>query len=117
MNLPTAATASPLERKSGVTVSVVKGGEIYLDKQLVNAEEMRMRLSLRKVKEPDPRVFIHGDEDASFKTIMQVMDAVRSLGMTKVVIQTRGRRLRQSRDPDDDAVCAGGFFQSDICLS
>jgi biopolymer transport protein ExbD len=89
VNLPTAATASPQQRNNSLTVSVTKTGEIYLDKQPVSAEDLKMQLTLWKAKQEDPRIFIHGDEAASFKGIMHVMDTIRSLGITKVAMQTR----------------------------
>ncbi len=90
VNLPAASTAAPQERKGAeLTVSVTKSGEIYLEKQLVSAGELKMRLTLWKAKENDPRIFIHGDEETSFKNMMLVMDTIRSLGITKVAMQTQ----------------------------
>ncbi len=89
VNLPAASTAMPQERSSGLTVSVTKSGEIYLDKQLVSEDQLKMQLSLWKAQEKDPRIFIHGDEETSFKNMMFVMDTIRGLGITKVAMQTR----------------------------
>ena len=89
VNLPTASTAVAQERKNSVTLSVTKDGEMYLDKQKVNAPELRMQLALWKTKEPDIRIFIHGDEETPFKNMMLVMDTVRSTGITKVSMQTK----------------------------
>jgi biopolymer transport protein ExbD len=91
VNLPTASTAVPQERNNEVTLSVTQGGDIYFEKKLVSVEELKMALSLLKSKEPDPRIFIHGDEGAAFKNIMVVMDTVRSLGINKVTMQTRAK--------------------------
>ena len=89
VHLPTATTAAPQERKNALTISVTKSGEIYLDKELVSPAALKTRLAIWKSKEADPRIFIHGDEGTSFKNMMLVMDAVRSLGITKVAMQTR----------------------------
>lgn len=89
VRLPTAATALPQERRNPVTISVTRSGEIFVEKNLVNSEELKIQLNLLKAKEPDPQIFIHGDEETAFKNMMAVMDAVRSLGITKVSMQTR----------------------------
>ena len=98
VNLPTAATSTPQEKRNDLTVSVIKTGEIYLDKQLVTPEELKIQLSLWKAKQTDPRIFIHGDQDASFKNIMLVMDTIRSLGITKVAMQTQAQNNRESKN-------------------
>lgn len=97
VNLPTASTAVPQEKKAGLTVSVTKDGTIYLDKRQVTAEEMKMQLSLWKAKEADPKIFIHGDEETSFKNMMLVMDTIRSLGITKVAMQTQPAKESKAR--------------------
>ena len=94
VHLPTASTAVAQERKNDVTLSVTKEGDIYLNKQKVSAEELRMQLILWKSKESDPRVFIHGDEETPFKNMMLVMDTVRSTGITKVGMQTQASTLK-----------------------
>ena len=89
VHLPTATTASPQERKNSVTVSVTKDGAIYLDKRAVSQSELKLQLGLWKAKETDPKVFIYGDRDTPFKNMMAVMDTIRSLGVTKVGMQTQ----------------------------
>lgn len=89
VNLPTATTAAPQNRKNSVTISVAKDGGIFLDKQSVTQEQMKFQLSVWKLKQSDPKVFIFGDQETAFKNMMQVMDTIRSLGITKVAMQTQ----------------------------
>lgn len=97
VNLPTATTAAPQERKESVTVSVMKDGSIFIDKQSVTLEEMKLQLSLWKAKQTDPRVFIFGDQETAFKNMMQVMDTIRSLGITKVAMQTQAPQKTEAK--------------------
>ena len=92
VNLPTAQTAAPQERKDSVTVSVTQSGEIFMDKVKMTEDSLKERLRLWKTNEADPKVFIHGDENAPFKFMMQVMDAARSVGIVKVAMQTQPDR-------------------------
>jgi len=96
LNLPTAATAVPQARQDSVTVSVTQTGEIFMDKVKMTTENLKTQLNLWKSKETDPKVFIHGDENVPFKFMMQVMDAVRSVGIVKVAMQTRPDDLKKA---------------------
>ncbi len=89
VHLPVASTAAPQERQDSVTLSVSKTGEIYLEKERVTPEDLKLQLGALKAKRPEVQIFIHGDEDASFRSMMQVLDGVRSVGITKVAMQTR----------------------------
>ncbi len=96
VNLPTASTAAPQVRQDSVTVSVTQTGEIFMDKVKMTTEVLQSRLSLWKTSQKDPKVFIHGDENVPFKFMMQVMDAVRSVGIVKVAMQTRPDALKKA---------------------
>ena len=94
VNLPTASTAVPQARQDSLTVAVTENGELFLDKVKITVENLKTQLALWKAKETDPKVFIHGDENVPFKFMMQVMDAVRSVGIVKVAMQTRPEAVK-----------------------
>jgi len=94
VNLPTAATSEHQENRNALTISVTKEGDFYLDKEMITRDELGERLGSLKVKEADPRIFIHGDEETSFKNMMFVMDTVRSHGITKVTMRTQGDKAK-----------------------
>lgn len=89
VNLPSAVTGTAQERKSFTTVSVMEDGRLFLDKEAVNIEELKVRLDRMK-GDPDFKVLIHADEKAYFGAAVQILDEVRKLGITKVAIQTKG---------------------------
>ena len=88
VNLPRATTSSPQERKTSAALSVTADGLIYLDKEQIALEDLPARLSRLKSTEPDLKIFIHGDEKASFGSAIEVLDEVRKQGIIKVAIQT-----------------------------
>ncbi len=92
VNLPKAATGTAQERKTSATVTVTQAGWIYLNKERMSLDELRAHLQKMKAAEPDLRVFIHGDENASFGTAVQVLDEVRKMGIQKVSIQTQAQK-------------------------
>lgn len=91
VNLPSAATSAAFDRKVSVALSVTEEGAIYLNKDPVSLEDLPTRLNQLKNSDPDLKIFIHGDERASFGIAIQVLDEVRKQGISKVAIQTTGK--------------------------
>ena len=89
VNLPSAATGTPQERKIYATISVTGAGEVYLNKRKIRAEDVAKEVGILKNHEPELQIFIQGDEQSHFGTAMKVLDSVRSLGITKVAVQTK----------------------------
>lgn len=91
VNLPVATTGAPQERNDQVAISITEAGEIYFNKELVEAGGLHARLAALKDANPDPRVFINGDERAFLGAAIGILDEVRKLGITKVAIETKPR--------------------------
>lgn len=89
VNLPTVATASSMDRKDQVTITIDEHGQIFFNKGAVTLEELRAQLGLWKKNDPDLKVFINGDEKALFGTAISILDEVRKLEITKVAVQTK----------------------------
>lgn len=88
VNLPAAATAAPEERKAFVTLTVSEEGFLYLNKEQISLEDLPARLRTLKSSDPELKVFIHGDQKASFGAAVRILDEVRKQGISKVAIQT-----------------------------
>lgn len=88
VNLPVAATATPQDRKIFTTLTVTEEGYLFIDKEKIALDELAVRLKSLKEADSDLKVFIHGDEKASFGAAIQVLDEVRKRGIAKVAIQT-----------------------------
>lgn len=89
VNLPSAVTGAPQEREVAVTVTVTKSGDIYLNQAKLTSDLLSLRLKQLKAENPDTKVLVNGDKDASFGNAIQILDEIRSSGITKVAIQTR----------------------------
>lgn len=88
VNLPVAKTATAQERKIFTTLTVTEKSEIFIDKEKITMAGLSDRLKQMYASDPDLKVFIHGDENASFGSAVRVLDEVRKLGISKVAIQT-----------------------------
>ena len=89
VNLPSAATGAAQERERAVTIIITRAGDIYLNQAKLAPGLLPQRLKQLKTENPDVRVFINGDKEAYFGNAIQILDEVRSAGITKVAIQTK----------------------------
>jgi biopolymer transport protein ExbD len=89
VNLPVASSAIPQKQEHPVTISLTDKGEIYFNKEKVDAEMLRHDLMTLKARDTDPKVFLHGDAKANLGDFTAVIDSIRKTGITKIAIQTK----------------------------
>ncbi len=89
VNLPAAATSAPQEHDDRTTISVTKDGDLFFNKKELQLDQLPARLQQLKSEQPDPKVFINGDEKAFFGAAVEVLDDLRRVGITKVAIDTK----------------------------
>ncbi len=89
VNLPAASTSTPQERNDRTTISVTKDGNLFFNSEPLSLEQLPDRLQQLKAAQPDPKVFINGDEKAFFGSAVEVLDDLRKAGITKVAIDTK----------------------------
>ncbi len=91
VNLPSAKVSVPAKEGVIVTISITEQGVLFLNKQAMSMREILSRLiSLRK-NDPDLGVVINGDEKAFFGEAVALLDEIRGIGITKLMIQTKGK--------------------------
>ncbi len=95
VNLPTATTATLDTKSDFASISVDKDGAVYLDKQPLGANELAQRLNAWHHTNENVRVFISGDQDVRYGTVIHVLDLVRSTGIQKVAFEIRDVTLPQ----------------------
>ena len=89
VNLPTATTATIETKNDFASISVDKDGAVYLDKQPIGVNELVLRLNAWHHTNENVRVFISGDQDVRYGTVVHVLDLVRSTGIQKVAFEIR----------------------------
>jgi biopolymer transport protein ExbD len=88
VNLPKAATSTAQDTQNTITLTVKENGDIYFNKTKMGTSQLENQLQQAK-KTPNLAVIINGDDNADFGRAIQVLDIVRSLGITKVAIRTQ----------------------------
>ena len=86
VNLPHAATARD-EIKQVVTLNVTKEGKLFFDKEEVaSPAEAALRLASQTGADAQVSVVINADRAVDYGRVIDVMDAVRQAGVTRVAV-------------------------------
>jgi biopolymer transport protein ExbD len=91
VNLPGAASATPQDHSTDTTITVTKDGKLYFNKELLTLDQLPARLQQLKREQPDPKIYVNGDQQAYFGAAIGVLDDLRSAGIMKVAIDTKSK--------------------------
>jgi biopolymer transport protein ExbD len=81
--------AKDLAGPKGKAVTVNNEGKIFLDTVPVTLEQLETRLNEHKAKNPDFPVVVRGDRATQYQGIMDVLDVVGRVGITKIGLATQ----------------------------
>jgi len=88
LDLPSSnATAEQNEAKK-LTISINAKGQIYIQDEVVEDEELRKRILNISKGDPNMRVVLRADSEARHKRVVYVLDTLRGLEMSKIGIAT-----------------------------
>jgi len=105
IQLPGAKTASDEKKPDFHTVSVTKEGKVGIDKEEVRTDDLLPKLSVLvdgdKRMGKEPRVFMSADREATHGLVAEVLDKVRSAGVTRIsfAIQAGGATGATANQP------------------
>lgn len=92
VTLPQAMTSEPRQTQGTHTISVTEQGTLAWDQDYVNLDEFLRRLQVFHKQNPDGKILINGDENATFNAAIYVFDEARKAGFEKVLIETKVRQ-------------------------
>ncbi len=94
VNLPHAATAQD-ELRQVVTLTITKEGKLLLDKEPVGSvAEVRELLSRWKAAGTEASIVINADRSVEHGTVVELMDAVRQEGITRIAVAVKPRDVK-----------------------
>jgi biopolymer transport protein TolR len=91
VNLPQTARAKSLPQDNKpITIFVQRDGTFYLNnpETKVDLAELRAKLASAKESNPDLNVYVRGDKDVPYGTMMEAMAEVQAAGFTRVAFVT-----------------------------
>ena len=93
VNLPKAATGNQQPSESAA-ITIAPDGRVSIDKQDVPRENVRTVLQQRIAAKPDLLVLINADEHAEHGLVVEIMDAARQAGVSKMAIAVKPKDSR-----------------------
>ena len=89
VNLPTATSAQPNTKPDFTMVSIDALMDIYFEKDKVPRDDVLPHFQDLYAKNKDVRIFIRADKDATYETVIFVLDKARTAGIQKVGLEIR----------------------------
>jgi len=86
VDLPEAKSSDKKSDNKEVTIYVTKKGEIFINKDLVNLEQLQARLE--KISKKDT-VVLRSDKESKFQDFVHVMDILKKLNHESLYIVTK----------------------------
>lgn len=88
VDLPRAATGSQ-QTITNLTVTITRGGAIYLDERLITLEGLRQEAQSVSAQNPNAVVTIRGDAQSYWEHAVSVMDVARQAGLSRFAFGTQ----------------------------
>ena len=89
VNVPSASTSAPKDKaEAPVTLSVNQQGEIFFNKEKINAAQLPIRMQNAKAANKELAVVVNADGKAEYSNIVAVIDEVKRAGISKVALST-----------------------------
>jgi biopolymer transport protein ExbD len=90
VDLPKASKQPALEGPKSRAITVNNEGKIFLDTVPVTLEQLEQRLNEQMTKTPDFPVVVRGDRATQYQGVMDVLNVVGRVGITKIGLATQG---------------------------
>lgn len=88
VNLP-AASPKRIDVSDVLTITVSSNERVYLENQRVTVEELGERLGSIKAARDDVAVLIKADSELKYGKVVEVLDTVREVGISRLAMATR----------------------------
>jgi biopolymer transport protein ExbD len=89
VDLPSASAQPSLSENKTKAITITGDGKIFLDTVPVSLTELEQRLVQQKAISPDFPVVIKGDGQTQYQTVINVLDLLGRLNITRVGLATK----------------------------
>lgn len=88
VNLPVSETGQ-IDRENYISISITRDKRLFLNKQEISLSSLLRHLEEEKEHNPDQPVFINADKAVHYQMIIDVLDKVRTAGLSRVSLETQ----------------------------
>ncbi|MCC6550565.1 MAG: biopolymer transporter ExbD [Ignavibacteriaceae bacterium] len=92
VKLPGSKSNEPLTT-SNLSVTITNEGTVYIGTEVTALSELPMKFSIMKQADKDNNLIIRADKTVPIEMVIKVIDAARSAGIDKFIIETEKDRL------------------------
>lgn len=89
VNLPKASKTPSIGESTTKAVTITADGQLYLDTYPVTMQELESRLSSARAANPRLPVVVKGDHTIQYQTVIDVLDMLARIHITKVGLVTQ----------------------------
>jgi biopolymer transport protein ExbD len=80
------------DKEDALIVAVARDGKIFFDTSQIGPEELTQKIRDRIANRVDKKVYVKADARAHYKSVVEVVDNVRSAGVSELGLLTEQRR-------------------------
>jgi len=84
LDLPQAANRKTLDAAQTQAISIASSGDLYLNGMPISIPELEATMRQRFAEDPNVPVVIRGDTQAAYGKVVEVLDVVKGVGITKI---------------------------------
>jgi biopolymer transport protein TolR len=88
VDLPESSSSPVSGDDEPLSVSVKKDGSLFIQETPVSVEDLGVKLDAIAGQKKETRIFVRGDKDIDYGTMMKVVAAINSAGFLKVALLT-----------------------------
>ena len=92
VKLPEAASATAMNNKRQINITINNEGSIYLDQEAITKKALREKIALRYSDNPGLSVIVSSDRLVRFKDIVDVLDMLNAIGVKNLNIAATSER-------------------------
>jgi biopolymer transport protein ExbD len=87
------------DKEDSLLISVMRTGDIFFGTEKVTPDQLATKVKDRLANKADKRVFVKADARAKYKSVVEVVDNVRSAGVDQLGLLTEQRKQTNMTPP------------------
>jgi biopolymer transport protein ExbD len=91
ISLPKSSSTDFDKSKKPMKITVGKEGELFVDGNAVNVDQLRAEVAKRSAQNPDTNAILVADKAVTLEMVTEIIDAVKSNGLKKVAFSIQKR--------------------------
>lgn len=91
ISLPKSSSTDIDKTKKPMKITVGKEGELFVDGNAVNIDQLRAEAAKRSIQNPDTNAILVADKNVTLEMVTEIIDAVKSNGLKKVAFSIQKR--------------------------